>query len=213
MKPEELVSPSLFNLSDFAIRSGIDLLAVLILVGFIYYPKYKNKDFVFTFSIFNVINFMICYLLGTAKIQMGFAFGLFAIFSIIRYRTIMISIKDMGYFFICVALGMLNSLADSSDGYILLIACNLVILAITLGLDRLNFINNENSKEIIFDNVGLIRPSQREALIKELRERTELNIHRVDVVKINYLKDTCLLKVYYYSKESESYLGDSGSDE
>lgn len=213
MKPEEIVSPSLFNLSDFAIRSGIDLLAVLILVGFIYYPKYKNKDFVFTFSIFNVINFMICYLLGTAKIQMGFAFGLFAIFSIIRYRTIMISIKDMGYFFICVALGMLNSLADSSDGYILLIACNLVILAITLGLDRLNFINNENSKEIIFDNVGLIRPSQREALIKELRERTELNIHRVDVVKINYLKDTCLLKVYYYSKESESYLGDSGSDE
>jgi hypothetical protein len=213
MKPEELVSPSLFNLSDFAIRSGIDLLAVLILVGFIYYPKYKNKDFVFTFSIFNVINFMICYILGTAKIQMGFAFGLFAIFSIIRYRTIMISIKDMGYFFICVALGMLNSLADSSDGYILLIACNLVILAITLGLDRLNFINNENSKEIIFDNVGLIRPSQREALIKELRERTELNIHRVDVVKINYLKDTCLLKVYYYSKESESYLGDSGSDD
>jgi hypothetical protein len=213
MKPEEIISSSLFDLSDFAIRSGIDLLAVLILVGFIYYPKYKNKDFVFTFSIFNVINFMICYLLGTAKIQMGFAFGLFAIFSIIRYRTIMISIKDMGYFFICVALGMLNSLADSSDGYLLLIVCNLVILAITLGLDRLNFINNENSKEIIFDNVGLIRPSQREALIKELRERTELNIHRIDVVKINYLKDTCLLKVYYYSKESESHLIDSGSED
>jgi hypothetical protein len=156
---------------------------------------------------------MICYLLGTAKIQMGFAFGLFAIFSIIRYRTIMISIKDMGYFFICVALGMLNSLADSSEGYLLLIVCNLVILGITLGLDRLNFINNENSKEIIYDNVGLIRPSQRDELIKELRQRTELNIHRVDVVKINYLKDTCLLKVYYYSKESETYLSDSGSED
>jgi hypothetical protein len=213
MGPEENATTALFNMSDFAIRAGIDLLAVFILVGLIYYPKYKNKDFVFTFSIFNVINFMICYLLGTAKIQMGFAFGLFAIFSIIRYRTIMISIKDMGYFFICVALGMLNSLADSSDGYLLIIACNLVILGITLGLDRLNFIQNESSKEIIFDNVGLIRPSQREQLIKELRERTELNIHRVDVVKINYLKDTCLLKVYYYSKENESYLSDSGSED
>jgi len=213
MKPEEIIASPLFNLTDFAIRAGIDILALFILVGLIYYPKYKNKDFVFTFSIFNVINFMICYLLGTAKIQMGFAFGLFAIFSIIRYRTIMISIKDMGYFFICVALGMLNSLADSTDGYLLLIVCNLVILGITLGLDRLNFISNENSKEIIFDNVGLIRPSQREALIKELQDRTELNIHRVDVVKINYLKDTCLLKVYYYSKESESYLSDSGSED
>jgi hypothetical protein len=108
---------------------------------------------------------------------------------------------------------MLNSLADSNDGYLLIIACNLVILGITLGLDRLNFIQNESSKEIIFDNVGLLRPSQREQLIKELRERTELNIHRVDVVKINYLKDTCLLKVYYYSKENESYLSDSGSED
>ena len=145
MKPEEIIASPIFNLSDFAFRAGIDIIALFILVGLIYYPKYKNKDFVFTFSIFNVINFMICYLLGTAKIQMGFAFGLFAIFSIIRYRTIMISIKDMGYFFICVALGMLNSLADSTDGYLLLIVCNLVILGITLGLDRLNFISNENS--------------------------------------------------------------------
>jgi hypothetical protein len=210
MGPEEEPDLSVFDLSDFAIRSGIDLAAIFLLVGLMYYPKYKNKDFVFTFSIFNVINFMICYLLGTAKIQMGFAFGLFAIFSIIRYRTIMISIKDMGYFFICVALAMLNSLADTSDGFLLLIICNVVILVMTFLLERLNFINNENSKEIVFDNVNLIKPSQRDALLAELKARTELNIHKVDVIKINYLKDTVLLKVYYYAKESENTLSASG---
>ena len=210
MGPDEEPDLYAFDLTDFALRSAIDLIAIFLLVGLLYYPKYKNKDFVFTFSIFNVINFMICYLLGTAKIQMGFAFGLFAIFSIIRYRTIMISIKDMGYFFICVALAMLNSMADSSDGFVLLIICNAVIILLTLFLERLNFINNENSKEILFDNVNLIKPSQREALIKELKDRTELNIHKVDIIKINYLKDTVLLKVYYYAKESENTLYASG---
>lgn len=135
---------------------------------------------------------------------MGFAFGLFAIFSIIKYRTIVVSIKDMGYFFICVALGMLNSLANTSDGYTIIIICNAIILTLTFFLERLNFMNNENAKEIIYDNVQLIKPALRDELIADLVERTGLEIHKVEVVSINYLKDTALLKAYYYSKESEN---------
>ena len=196
----------LFNLNEFGIRTTINLIAVLILVGLIYYPKHRNKDFIFTFVLFNVINFMICFLLGSAKINMGFAFGLFAIFSIIKYRTIVVSIKDMGYFFVCVALGMLNSLANSNDNFMVVIICNLVILTLTFLLDRLDFINNENVKEIIYDNVELIKPNVREELIADLKERTGLEIHKVEIISINYLKDIVLLKAFYYSKESQSAL-------
>ena len=196
----------LFNLNEFGIRTTINLIAVLILVGLIYYPKHRNKDFIFTFVLFNVINFMICFLLGSAKINMGFAFGLFAIFSIIKYRTIVVSIKDMGYFFVCVALGMLNSLANSNDNFMVVIICNLVILTLTFLLDRLDFINNENVKEIIYDNVELIKPNVREELIADLKERTGLEIHKVEIMSINYLKDIVLLKAFYYSKESQSAL-------
>ncbi|HLP63548.1 DUF4956 domain-containing protein [Flavobacterium sp.] len=205
METEEKVA-AVFSLYDFSIRAIIDVLAIVILVGLIYYPKHKNKDFIFTFVLFNVINFMICYLLGAAKIKMGFAFGLFAIFSIIKYRTIVVSIKDMGYFFVCVALGMLNSLANSSDGFMIMIVCNVVILILTFFLERLNFINNENVKEIIYDNVRLIKPDVRDELIADLVERTGLEIHKVEIVSINYLKDTVLLKAYYYAKESENML-------
>jgi hypothetical protein len=204
---------SLLDISDFGSRSLIDILAIIILVGFIYYPKYKNKDFIFTFVLFNIINFMICYLLGAAKIKIGFAFGLFAIFSIIRYRTIMVSIKDMGYFFVCVALGMLNSLATVTDGFVILISCNLIILILTYFLERLNFMNNENYKEIVYDNVQLIKPANREDLIKDLNERTGLDIHKVDVISINYLKDTVLLKAYYYAKESENTILNTSDDD
>lgn len=205
METEEKVA-AVFSLYDFSIRAIIDVLAIVILVGLIYYPKHKNKDFIFTFVLFNIINFMICYLLGAAKIKMGFAFGLFAIFSIIKYRTIVVSIKDMGYFFVCVALGMLNSLANSSDGFVIMIVCSVVILTLTFFLERLNFINNENVKEIIYDNVRLIKPDVRDELIADLVERTGLEIHKVEIVSINYLKDTVLLKAYYYAKESENML-------
>ncbi len=195
-----------FDATDFGIRAAIDFIAVVVLVSLIYYPKHKNKDFIFTFVLFNVINFMICYLLGSAKIKIGFAFGLFAIFSIIRYRTIVVSIKDMGYFFVCVALGMLNSLASVQDNFKMLIICNVVILILTFVLERLDFIKNENAKEIVYDKITLIKPEFRTELLADLNERTGLKIHRVDVVSIDYLKDVALLKAYFYAKESENLL-------
>lgn len=209
----EETTVAIFDLFDFGTRSIIDVIAITILVGLVYYPKHRNKDFIFTFVIFNIINFMICYLLGSAKIKIGFAFGLFAIFSIIRYRTIVVSIKDMGYFFICVALGMLNSLANSSEGFAIIIISNVVILSLAFFLERLNFINNENAKEIIYDNVRLIKPSLRDELIADLIERTGLKIHKVEVMSINYLKDTALLKAYYFSKESENSIPTSSDND
>jgi hypothetical protein len=81
-------------------RFGINLVAIFILVRLIYYPTHKNKDFLFSFFIFNFIIFV---LLSTTKLKPGFAFGLLAIFSIMRYRTVTVPIKEMGYFFISLA--------------------------------------------------------------------------------------------------------------
>ena len=193
---------AIFDIYNFTNRAIIDFISVVILVGLIYYPKHKNKDFIFNFVLFNVVNFMICSLLGAVKIKIGFAFGLFAMFSIIRYRTIAISIKDMGYFFVCVALGMINSLASTDDGYWVLIICNSVILALTFGLERLDFLTNENSKDIIYDRVELIKPDLNTELLADLSDRTGLSVHKVDVISIDYLKDVALIKAYYYSKDS-----------
>lgn len=202
---EEVVANAkdVLNIVDFGTRAALNIIALALLVSLIYYPKHKNKDFIFTFVIFNIINFMICYLLGSAKIKIGFAFGLFAIFSIIRYRTILVSIKDMGYFFICVALGMLNSLASVKDDFVMLIICNAVILVLTFFLERLDFLKNENSKDILYDKINFIKPQMRAELIGDLSERTGLPIHRVEIVSIDYLKDVASVKAYYYSTESD----------
>src|SRR5262245_6933127 len=120
-----------FDLIELLIRFGINIVAIFILVRMIYYPRHKNKDFLFTFFLFNCLNFLICFLLSATKLKIGFAFGLFAIFSIMRYRTVVVPVKEMGYFFICVAIGVINALASADDKYLILIGCNIFILLVT----------------------------------------------------------------------------------
>jgi len=209
-KEDALVA--VFDMNSFANRSIIDFVSILILVLFIYYPKHKNKDFIFNYILFNVVNFMICSLLGSVKIKVGFAFGLFAMFSIIRYRTIAISIKDMGYFFVSVALGMINSLASTDDGYLVIIICNIVVLLLTFGLERLDFLINENYKDIVYDRIELIKPEHNSELLTDLSSRTGLKIHKVEVMSIDYLKDVAQIKAYYYTKDSITIKTHSDND-
>jgi len=198
---------------ELALRFVINLVAILILVRFIYYPRHRNKDFLFTFILFNCLNFLICYLLADTKLKTGFAFGLFAIFSIMRYRTVMVPIKEMGYFFICVALGLINALAAVNDYFLILIGCNVFILLLTLALDSYS-LNHENVKEIIYERIDLIRPDAREEMLADLRQRTGLPIHKIEVKSFDFLKDVAVVHAYYLSRESELARGaGAGTDD
>ena len=72
---------------------------LFILIRLIYYPIHRKKDYLFTYFLFNILIFFLCVLLNSVKLSIGFAFGLFAIFGVLRYRTEQISIKDMTYLF------------------------------------------------------------------------------------------------------------------
>ena len=108
------------TLSKFGARILIDLASVFILIRFVYYPIYKHRELFFTFFIFNIIIFLICFLLNKVELSMGAAFGLFAVFSMLRYRTEDISIKDMTYLFLVIAIGLIaavTKIKDTSDAY------------------------------------------------------------------------------------------------
>ena len=202
-----------FSLMELCMRFGVNLLFIFLLVRVIYYPRHKNKDFLFTFFLFNCLNFLICFLLSATKIKVGFAFGLFAIFSIMRYRTVMVPVKEMGYFFVCVALGIINALATVDDHYIVLIGCNIFIMFITLVLDRNANLKHENVKEIKYERIDLIHPNKREAMIADLVNRTGLPVHKAEVISIDFLRDTALVHAYYFSKDNETKMAGVLDDE
>lgn len=196
-----------FNLQEMGVRFLINVIAVLILVRLIYLKRHQNRDFMFTLILFNCVNFLICFLLSGANLGIGFAFGLFAIFSIMRYRTVTVPVKEMGYLFICIAMGLINSLATTQDHYIVLLLANASILVLPLLIDRPGpTITDEIiqlTQDIIYERIDLIKPERRNEMIEDLRHRTGLAIDKVEIISIDLMQDVATVKAYYCNSSVE----------
>ncbi|MCB0397472.1 MAG: DUF4956 domain-containing protein [Flavobacteriales bacterium] len=189
---------TLFNKlsGKFFMRLVIDFASVFVLVRFIYYPIYRNREYFFTFFIFNLIIFLITFLLNKVEMSMGAAFGLFAVFSMLRYRTEGISMKDMTYLFLVIAIGLITAVTKgSADEFILL---NAIIIGVTYLLESNLLIKKEASKVIQYENIDMIKPERREELMADLEKRTGLKINRITLHKVDFLKDTAIIRIYYY---------------
>jgi hypothetical protein len=174
----------------------INIITVVVLIIFIYYPNYKQKDYFFTYFIFNIVIFMLTYVLNQVKISMGAAFGLFAVFSMLRYRTEGISMKDMTYLFIVIGIGLISAIQLE---FYELAVINAIIVGATFLLDGNLILKREFSKNVQYENIDMIRPENHALLIEDLRKRTGLNIHRIAVNRIDFLKDTAVVRIYYYA--------------
>jgi hypothetical protein len=180
---------------DFALRLGVDLVCVAVLTRGIYYRHYRRADLFLTFFSFNIVIFLIAFLLNRVEMTLGAAFGLFAVFSMLRYRTEDISAKDMTYMFVVIALGLL--MAISQGGWMEFAAIGAILLVSTAVLEGNLLAKRELAQEVWYDNVRLVQESSREALIADLKARTGLAVHRVDVRQIDFLRDSARLTVYY----------------
>lgn len=218
MEPTEQLDPIIGVLQsgsiyEFLIRLGLNAVAIFIIIRMIYYPIHKNKDFLFTFFLFNIINFLICFLLSSAKLKLGFAFGLFAIFSILRYRTVTVPVREMGYFFISVSIGIINALVSMENYLVQLFISNGLIVLLTYVLDKMINLRHENVKEIVYERIDLIHPDKREEMIADLNQRTGLNIHRVELLRIDFLRDVARIQAFYFSNKNEISTLVSSSDD
>lgn len=183
----------------FFIRLGVDLVSVFILIRFIYYPSYKNREFFFTYFIFNVIIFLVTYMMNKVEMSIGAAFGLFAVFGILRYRTEDISIKDMTYLFLCIAMGLITAVAKGGWDELLLI--NFIILSVTALLETGIIVKKELAKTVQYENIEMIKPENHAKLLADLRARTGYDIHRFNIVKIDFLRDMATLRIYYFDSK------------
>ncbi len=192
------------NLINIGYLFGINLISIIIISRFIYYPRYKNKDFLFTFNVFNLVIFGVCAVMFHIKVDLGFAFGLFAVFSILRYRTVTIPIREMGYFFLCISVGFINALLSSQVVLLLSIFANVLLVLMVYFLDANSTLKHENVKYIVVDKLEYIEKSKHELLIAELKLRTGYDFHKVEVTSIDFFKETAKIKAYYYSQAIET---------
>ena len=187
---------------EFVLRFALNLGVILILVRWLYYSSAKRKDYLFTYILISSVVFLLCFLLESVKLQIGFALGLFAIFGIIRYRTNSIPIKEMTYLFLIIGISVINALTSTRTTLADLLFTNIVIVLITYGMEKVWLLKHESSKLVIYEKINLIRSGNSAELMKDLEERTGIDkINRIEVGKINFLRDTCELTIYYFNNK------------
>jgi len=176
---------------------AVNLAIALIIVRFIYYPVKQNKNYVFTFLAFNTIIFFVMSLLSSIELSVGAGFGLFAIFSVLRYRTNPMPPREMTYLFILIGLPIINSGLMTSSGWDVLLVANGAVAGVLYLLEQGWGFHYEQSQRVSYERIELIRPENHDLLLADLRERTGLPVKRVEIGSINFLKDSADLRIYY----------------
>ena len=187
------LTPEFFNL---IFRFGFNLSIAFIIIKLIYYRNYNNNDFVFTYFMFNSLIFFFASILGSMTVNLGFAFGLFAVFAILRYRTDPIPIKEMTYLFIVITIGVINALSSNEVSYAELLFTNVALVGLTYFLETYwqnNLLVRHNVGYEIIEN---IKPKNHEKLLLDLEDRTGFSIKHFEIGRINFLRDTVQIRIY-----------------
>ena len=202
----EFLGTPLFDPEDFLkliVKTVFNLIIITVIIRYIYYPVTKNKDYLFTYFLISMTVFLLCVLLDSVKLQLGFALGLFAIFGIIRYRTDPIAIKEMTYLFLVIGISVVNALSNKKISYAELVFANLMIVFVTYGMENLWLLRHQSRKNITYEKIDLIVPERREELIADLKARTGIDVIRVEIRRIDFLRDTANLRIFYYEEDTE----------
>jgi hypothetical protein len=202
MKGEHFIT--WINWSDFLslmIRLTFNLIFLTIIVRWLYYPKTKRKDYLFTYYLIGIITFFLCFSLKKLDIDTGMGLGLFAIFGIIRYRTDAIEIKEMTYLFLIIGLSVVNSLTSNKISIAEMLLINGTVILLTYVLENIWLIKHETRKIITYDRIDLISPDKENEMKADLELRTGLKINRVEIGKIDFLRDVAQVMIFYYTSD------------
>ncbi|MGB0836897.1 MAG: DUF4956 domain-containing protein [Flavobacteriaceae bacterium] len=182
-------------------RFGLNLIVMILIIQRFYYTKSRKPDYLFTYYLIGIIVFFICFTLKKYELDLGMALGLFAIFGIIRYRTDPIPIREMTYLFVIIGVSIMNALVNKKMSYVEILGTNTLIVLAVWALEKLNGRRIEESKKITYIDMELIKKQNSTALKQDLEEKTGLQINRVKVGNLDYLKPAANLTIYYYPDE------------
>lgn len=192
------------------LRLFVNILAIGILIRFIYYPINKKKEYLFVFVTFNILIFFIASFLSSVEMETGFAFGLFAIFSIIRYRTKQIPIKEMTFLFVSIILATINSTVTSRIGILMVLLADFIILICCFIMERIwqrdihkktgSSLGNKNKARSIlvkYNHLEKVNPRRHEEFKENLEKDLGFDIVHFEILFIDLQGGIAEIKVYY----------------
>jgi len=180
-------------------RLALNVLFTFVVVRLVYYRLYRDRDYVFTYFLINLVTFSLAYLLSNVPIELGFALGLFAVFGILRYRTEAIRVRNLTYLFVVIGIALLNALANGGISLAELLVTNAVIVGAVAILEAAPFSGREETRLVQYDRLDLLGPDTAAELLTDLRKRTHLPVERCEVGDVDLLRDSALITIHWPS--------------
>ena len=190
----DLANPQFIELG---FRFILNILASYLIVLKIYQPTRKDEEYVFTYLIFSPVIFFMVNMFSQTQLGVGFAFGLFAVFSILRYRTTTIPVKEMTYMFVVISLSVINAISAETLNVGVLVLTNILIVLIIYFTEKSFYKKGIETQIIQYEKIENIHPDRTKILISDLQDRTGNEIVKFDVLESDYLKDSVKLRIYY----------------
>jgi hypothetical protein len=191
------VFPGWASFTSLMARFLLDLLFTVIAVRVVYSRLYHQRDYIFTYLLLNVVTFFLAFLLSRSPIGLGSAFGLFAVFGILRYRAEAIQVRNLTYLFVVIGVALLNALANDQISLVELVTANAIIVGSVCLLEASSFSGREESRQVLYDRLDLLGPDTQAVLLDDLRSRTRLPVERYVIGDVDLLRDSASITVYY----------------
>lgn len=182
---------------ELGARFLLTILTLSVIILKIYKPTRKDQEYIFTYLIFGPIVFFMVNLFSQTQLGVGFAFGLFAVFSILRYRTTTIPVKEMTYMFTVISMSVINAISADAVNFGVLVIINVMVILIVFFTERSFYKKGIDTQIILYEKIENIHPDKAHLLLEDLRVRTGNEIVKFDVLESNYLRDSVRLRVYY----------------
>lgn len=185
------------DLYELVLRLAISVGVSYYIINKVYQPTRKDSDYLFTFMILNPLIFFVCKLFSNVELEIGFAFGLFAVFSILRYRTAQIQVKEMTYMFIVITIAVINALASKKISYAELVFTNLFIILFTAFMEKYTSNGGVNMQIIRYDIIDNVKPENESLLLADLKKRIGKDVIRYEIIETDYIRDSAKIRVFH----------------
>ncbi|GAB5531552.1 MAG: DUF4956 domain-containing protein [Roseivirga sp.] len=180
------------------VRFALNFAFISIIIRQLYYRYTQRTEYVFTYYMVSIIVFFLCFTLKKLELDLGMALGLFAIFGIIRYRTLTVDIKEMTYLFVVIGVSLINALANKKMSYTEILTVNIAVVGAIYVIERYVLSKaHVEQRNITYGTLENIKPENYDALMDDLKDRTGLNITKVSVTKVDYANQVSTLIIYY----------------
>ncbi|MGY5050895.1 DUF4956 domain-containing protein [Streptomyces sp. 900105755] len=121
------------SVTDLMTRGGLDVIALLLLVGWLYRRRPSVPAMPLVLAALNIGLFAAMSTISAGKFPAGVGFGLFGILSLVRLRSAAFTLRDVAYTFVSLVIALCTGLPQRQTW--LVVALDVVVLVAVLVVD------------------------------------------------------------------------------